>query len=60
VNDPMNPGSDAITAFWSGTGHIPQPHRVIEAATGQGLAVRAEHQRADIAGMAGEGFADLD
>ena len=67
VNDSMNPGSDAmkpgsaaITAFWSGTGHIPQPHRVIEDAAGQGLAVWAERQRVDLAFVAGEGFADLD
>src|SRR5215831_17127838 len=39
-------------------GDVPQPHRVIVAAAGQGLAVRAERHRADYVGMAGEGLAD--
>ena len=39
-------------------GHVPQPHRVIVAAAGQGLAVGAERHRPDGAGVAGEGAAD--
>jgi hypothetical protein len=41
-------------------GHIPQLHRATRAATGQDLAVRAERQRVEVAGVAGEGIADLD
>jgi hypothetical protein len=52
----------ALAAFVLALGalKIPQPHRVIEAAAGQGLAVRAERKRVDLAGVSGEGFADLD
>ena len=38
-------------------GHVPQPHRAVVAAAGQGLAVRAERHRADRTGVAGEGCA---
>jgi hypothetical protein len=41
-------------------GQIPQLHWAGVVVAGQGLAVRAERQRVDIAGVAGEGFADLD
>ena len=40
-------------------GHVPQPHRAILAAAGQGRAVRAERHREDRAGVAGERAADL-
>ena len=39
-------------------GHVPQPDRVIGAAAGQGLAVRAERHRVDRAGVAGQGLPD--
>jgi hypothetical protein len=41
------------------SGHVPQPHRAIFAAGGQGLAVRAERHREDRAGVPGERLADL-
>ena len=39
-------------------GHVPQPHRAVAAAAGQGRAVRAERHRAHLA-EAGERAADL-
>ena len=48
-------------ADWPAGGHIPQPHRAVDAAAGQDLAVRAErHRRHDRAagGAAGERRAD--
>src|SRR6266516_595995 len=40
-------------------GHVPQPHHVILAAAGQGLAVAAERHRVDRADVAAERAADL-
>src|SRR5215813_3726409 len=41
------------------SGHVPQPHRAILAAGGQGRAVRAERHREDYVAVPGEGLADL-
>ena len=39
-------------------GHVPQPHRVVAAAGGQGVPVRAERHRVDGVGVAGQRWAE--
>src|SRR5215469_7800079 len=38
-------------AVWTMSGYVPQPHGAIETADRQGLAVRAERHRVDVAGV---------
>ncbi len=52
-------GPEARAPGYTSSGRIPQPHRLITAASGQQTPVRAERHRRHVGGVAGERGADL-